>query len=261
MLHREDPQGLIVISQPAHAWAAAQIGRQWGNERFGTFAPREEVCLAAEQHDTALTSWEKAPTLNSATGRPHTYIDLPGAAHTGYVATAARTVLTQNRYAALLVSQLFTEVWEKYYTGPDSAAYAAAVQAFLAQERSLQDRLLGQLRADPVYSLHASPEAVERNKRLVMAWDALSLALCAGAAGPQTFAAIPAAAGAEDLTLTAATEDRRVWRLTPWPFQGGLARVTVEGRRLAPGSRTDEELRRMLAEAPWLTLDMELRPD
>jgi hypothetical protein len=260
MLHREDPQGLIVITQPAHAWAAAQLGRQWGNERFGTFAPWEEVCLAAEQHDTALAGWEQSPTLNPATGRPHTYIDLPGAEHTGYAGTAARTVMTQNRYAALLVSQLFSEVWERYYTGPEAAAYAGAVRAFLARERSLQQRLFEQLRADPVYAVHASPEAVGRNRRLVMAWDALSLALCAGAPGPQTFAGIPAAAGPADLVLTPAAGDRQVWHLTPWPFQGSTARLTVEGRRLAPGSRTDEELRTALEAAPWLTLDMELRP-
>ena len=62
MLHREDPEGMIVITQPVHAWIAAQMARQWGNDRFGTFAPWEEVCLGAEQHDIGMTAWERAPT-------------------------------------------------------------------------------------------------------------------------------------------------------------------------------------------------------
>jgi len=61
MLHREDPDGLIVITQPMHAWIAAQLARNWGNEAFGTFAPWEEVCLGAEQHDVGMTAWERAP--------------------------------------------------------------------------------------------------------------------------------------------------------------------------------------------------------
>ena len=51
MLHREDERGLIIIGQPAHAWVSGQLARAWGNDGFGRFAPWEEVCLAAEQHD------------------------------------------------------------------------------------------------------------------------------------------------------------------------------------------------------------------
>ncbi len=77
MLHREDPEGLIVITQPMHGWVAAQLARHWGNERFGTVAPWEEVCLGAEQHDVGMTAWERAPRLNPATGRPHTFMNMP----------------------------------------------------------------------------------------------------------------------------------------------------------------------------------------
>ena len=39
MLHREDPAGLVVIAQPAHAWVSGQLARAWGNARFGAVAP------------------------------------------------------------------------------------------------------------------------------------------------------------------------------------------------------------------------------
>jgi hypothetical protein len=56
VLHRADPEGLIVIGQPAHAWVSGQIARAWGNERFGHFEPWEDVCLAAEQHDLGMAA-------------------------------------------------------------------------------------------------------------------------------------------------------------------------------------------------------------
>ena len=59
MLHRADPDGPIVITQPAHAWVSGQLAQAWGNEPFGDFAPREEVCLAAEQHDIGWLVWEE----------------------------------------------------------------------------------------------------------------------------------------------------------------------------------------------------------
>ena len=51
MLFREDPDGVIAIPQPSHAWLSGQMVRAWGNEVFARPAPYEDVCLGAEQHD------------------------------------------------------------------------------------------------------------------------------------------------------------------------------------------------------------------
>jgi len=53
MLHRKHFGERICITQPTRAWVAGQLARAWGNDRFGSFAPWEEVCLGAEQHDMA----------------------------------------------------------------------------------------------------------------------------------------------------------------------------------------------------------------
>ena len=55
MLHRPSSAGTIVVGQPAHAWLSGQIARAWADP----FEPREEVCLAADQHDIAWTAWER----------------------------------------------------------------------------------------------------------------------------------------------------------------------------------------------------------
>ena len=64
MLIREEAKGLLLVSQPMHAWVSGQLARSWGNTAFGHFAPPEEVCLAAELHDIGFLEWERCPTFN-----------------------------------------------------------------------------------------------------------------------------------------------------------------------------------------------------
>src|SRR5512146_2824430 len=110
MLNRPVSQGVVVISQPAHAWVSGQLARCWGNEQFGDFAPVEEVCLAAEQHDLGFLAWEQAPTLNKKTGLPHTFMDMPTDAHLDIWSRGIQQMLDYGRYPALLVSLHFTRL-------------------------------------------------------------------------------------------------------------------------------------------------------
>ena len=69
MVLREDGDGVLCIGQPAHAWVSGQLARAWGNERFGAFAPREEVCLAAAQHDLGMAAWDAEHEFRDYGGR------------------------------------------------------------------------------------------------------------------------------------------------------------------------------------------------
>jgi hypothetical protein len=135
MLFREQAQGWIAITQPMHAWLSGQLARVWGNERFGEVAPREEVCLGAEQHDVGHTAWEQAPALNPQTGLPYSFLELPRQVHLQMWSSAARLVLPQGRYAALLVSLHGTGLYERYDASKDTPENAQAVQDYLVQER------------------------------------------------------------------------------------------------------------------------------
>src|SRR5947209_8669834 len=181
MLLREEPAEFIAISQPTHAWVSGQLARVWGNERFGDVAPWEEVCLGAEQHDVGHTEWEQVPTLNPQTGLPYSFFDMPRQLHVGMWSRAARLVLPQGRYPALLVSLDGTGLYEKYYDATkDTPEDAQAVQNYLANEYVFQRELLASLRADVYYGGYATEEAVARNRRLVGVWDSFSLAVCFG---------------------------------------------------------------------------------
>jgi hypothetical protein len=250
MLLRRDGDDVIAIGQPAHAWLSGQLARAWGNERFGAVEPWEEVCLAAEQHDVGMAEWERRPTFNPETGLPRSFMELELDEHLEIWWRAAPLVVPLSRYAAVLVSMHGSALYERRNLEHLPEADVARVQAFLAGQRELRERLLAGLRADPVTAAAAAGDVVRRNQRLLWTWDSLSLGLLLGWA-PFELEAVPAAAGEIDVALRDATLD-------PWPFDRSMINVRCEGRRLAGPFDDVEAMRAALAAAPWVTLDMTL---
>ena len=239
---------MVAIGQPSHAWLSGQLARAWGNERFGELDPREEVCLAAEQHDAGMAAWDAAPTLNPDTGLPYSFIEMPVEQHVELWARAWEVVLPQSRYAALLVSMHGTALYGMRDLSKLDDPQADLVRGYLGGQREVQRRLRESL---------DDAASVDRNQRLVWTWDALSLALCLAWA-PHTLRAVPAAGEAVDVELAPAGE--RAVRVDPWPFAGERLRVRTEGRRLERRFADEGELRAALRDAPWVTLDFDLLP-
>ena len=260
MLYREDAGGTIGFAQPAHAWVSGQLARAWGNTTFGTFAPRDELCLAAEQHDVGMADWEAAPTLNPRTGRAYSFLELPEPLHSAIFTAGSRIVATQNRYAALLTSRHFIRLAGRHNFTNDPPATVQAITAYLAAESAWQERLLADLQADPLYTPHTATEVLEYNSRLLAAWDWLSLLLLMGLRGPATVPAVPTATGDATLTLTPAAADATVITVAPWPFATETVTLLCEGRRLGSGYADDEALRAAVASAPWVTVRHTLFP-
>jgi hypothetical protein len=260
MLYRDDPGGSIGITQPAHAWVSGQLARAWGNATFGTFAPRDELILAAEQHDVGMAEWETAPTLNPRTGRPYSFLELPEPLHSQIFIAGSRLVAMQNRYAALLTSRHFIRLAGRHDFANDPPATVQAITDYLATESAWQERLLASLRDDPVYAPHVAAEALDRNSRLLAAWDWFSLLLLMGVRGPATVPDLPTATGATTLTLTPAATDLTQITIDPWSFATATVTISCEGRLLESGYSDDEALRAAMADAPWTTLQLTLRP-
>jgi hypothetical protein len=247
MVLRREGDAILAIGQPSHAWLSGQLARAWGSEPFGAVDPREEVCLAAEQHDAGMADWDAAPTLNPRTGLPHSFVEMPVETHVELWSRAWQIVLPQSRYAALLVSMHGTALYEMRDLSKLDEDQAGLVRGYLTGQREVQRRLRESL---------DDAGGVERNQRLIWTWDAFSLALCLDWA-PHTLQAVPAAGGgAHDVELTPAGE--RTVRVDPWPFAAERARVRTEGRRLQGRYADEGELHAALRDAPWVTLDFEL---
>ncbi|HEY2603456.1 MAG TPA: DUF3891 family protein [Thermoleophilaceae bacterium] len=232
MLIRQEPDGsFLAIGQASHAWLSGQLARAWGNERFGAVEPWEEVCLGAEQHDVGWALWDLDPAIDPDTGRPHSFISLPIAEKIALWSEAPRHMLSQSRYAALLVSMHGSALYERF--PPHDPDGLRIVERFLDEQRAFQARHSGGLDADQL----------RRNQKLVFAWDYISLALCLDWA-PATVEDVPSAG--EPVTLELAEDGE----LDPWPFRDERVELQAEARRLEG----------RFEDAPPVTLAFTLRP-
>jgi hypothetical protein len=256
LLLREDERGVIAIGQASHAWISGQLARGWGNPRFGTLQPHAEVCLAAEQHDVGMAQWDLAPTRNPDTGRPHSFIEMPLAVHIELWRRGRRRLLTQSRYASLLVAMHGRRLYEMRKIARLPPDQAALVGEFIQEQREFEDALVGSLRADRATAPFVDPELLAGNSQLIWSWDLLSLALCLDWA-PQAVPRVPTADGPLDLELRAGAQPGRC-SLDPWPFASPTLTVRCEGRRLEGRFDSDEALEQGLARAPFETVEFEL---
>ena len=250
MLLRDDGDGVIIIGQASHAWLSGQLARAWGNDQFPAPSPREEVCLAAIQHDIGMAEWDREPTLNMETGRPHSFLEMPLRTHIALWSAAPWKLLTQSRYAALLVSMHGTALYSRRDPDVLPPQEAQLVRGYLDDQRTLQEDLIRELDLDR--------EELARNQRLMWTWDSMSLALCLPW-DPHTATRVPSASGPVDLEMRAAAPNR--FTLAPWPFRTPELEVRCEGRRLAERFDSPEALHDGIARAPLARLEFTLVPD
>jgi hypothetical protein len=233
MLLREDGDAVVAIGQASHAWLSGQLARAWRPKP----EPWEEVCLAAEQHDAGMAQWDLSPTLNPETGLPHSFLELPLETHLRLWHAAPARLLTQSRYAALLVSLHGTALYELRDLSLLAEADADAVRGYLATQRALQERLAAEVGADR--------DALREQQRLVFAWDGLSLALCLRW---------------EPFVVHGFALRDGGTVLDPWPFEGDELVVRCEGRRLEGRCSSERELHAALEAAERVELRFALRP-
>jgi hypothetical protein len=243
------PDGHVAVHQPTHGWMCGQLGRAWGNELLGRVEPAEEVCLAAEQHDTSWAEWELAPTLDPATGLPHTFDTAPFTVHLGIHTAWPPKLATQSRYAALLVSMHH----RSFFEAPGRLGRLRPAGRQIERYLAWHDEFQAGLRR----TLDATDAELDRNRRLVRTWDGLSHDLILAQA-PRTRRNVPAA-GAASLDVRI-DRDGDAFTIDPWPFTDDRVVVRVEGKLLTEAFADEEPMRAALAAAPWLELRYELKP-
>lgn len=259
MLLRREPERRIAVPQPSHAWVAGQLAAAWGNADFERPAPRDDVILAATLHDIGWAAWERAPTRDPATGWPRQFPQVSPLVHVDLWREGVAALRLFGRYPALLVSRHADTIYSRHFDPKGATAEErAAVRIFLDEQHAMQRDLMASLRSDPLYGALASEEAVERNRLLVAAVDALSLKLCWGVDEPSEVADVPAGPGG-NRTVTLRRAGAAV-TLSPWPFGAERLRLTVEGKALTEPSPSDEALARALAGAPAVALAFDLVP-
>lgn len=248
MLLREDEDGVLAIGQPSHAWLAGQLARAWGNDEFGVVEPRDEVCLATDQHDLGWLPVDLEPIFDPATGLPRPFMNMPLDVHLCLWTRGPAQMLSQSSYAALLVSMHGWRLYERRDLSRGTPEDAQAVRAFLADQRSFQELLIDRLEPDRAL--------LERNSLLLWTWDYLSLALCLNW-DPAVAKSAPTLGGSADLQLRSAAPG--TYTLEPWPLRTDAVTVRCEGRRLPERFRDEADMRLGFSRAPLEILELELR--
>lgn len=234
MLLRPDGDAVIAIGQASHAWVSGQLARAWRPAP----EPFEEVCLAAEQHDIGMAEWDLRPTLNQDTGLPTSFMELPVPTHIALWSAAPAKVMSQSRYAALLVSMHGTALQRLRDPSRLHRDDRELVTRYVDRQHALQTVLAEQL--------HADSEELARNRRLIWAWDSFSLALC-----------LRWSKVSEADHVLALADDQ--FTMSPWPFAADVLTVQCEGRRLAGRFTKEAELHEALERAPVVRLQFTVR--
>ena len=258
MLFRPQEDHVLAITQPAHAWISGQLAAQWGNPAFGLVQPGPEVRLAAALHDVGFLRWEEAPSFNSRTGLPHSFMEMPTAAHLALWSTGVWQMLDYGRYPALLVSGHYCWLCTEHPSG--RVDECRLEKRFLREQQTMQDALVTSLSNDFYFGPWSTEEQLMRNRQLVSAWDALSLYLCLGFEREVRVEKVPTATTPGVLTLRKERTDGTQVAISPWPFAGGAFSVTCEGRHLMKRYATEVEMRTALRGASPMTLKIDLVP-
>jgi hypothetical protein len=236
VLLREEEEAVVAIGQASHSWMSGQLARRWDPPP----APYEDVCLAAEQHDIGMAEWDLRPDLNPRTRLPYSFLELPVATAIRLWSAAPGKLLSQSRYAALLVSMHGTALSRLRNLDKLDVGERRLVEDYLAAQAEFQDTLARLLGADAA--------ELARNQRLVWAWDSISLGLCLRWH----------TVSVEGFTLGEAGRDR--FSIDPWPFASEEVRVHCEGRILAGRYENEADLHAALERAPSVRLTFTLAP-
>ena len=255
MLLRKDSEGVIAIGQPAHAWVAGQMARNWRLDDF--VAVREEVCLAAEQHDLGFLAWEQAPTLNPNTGLPYTFLEMPRAMHLAIWTSGIQSMLQFGRYPAVLVSRHFVGLAQHAGRAGRQQEERLLIE-FLDRQEAFQTSLSTSLMNDFYYSEFSVEKILRHHQRLVSLWDWISLLLCQGLDKPQKVVWNPWNAHCAELNFHPVhNEDLKVM-VRPWPFAVPALKLICEGRRLLGTYSEEDAMRESLRAAAPVVLTITL---
>ncbi len=258
MLLRREGSSVLAIAQQSHAWISGQLARVWGNDRFPSPEPWEEVCLAAEQHDIGMAGWDRDPTFNPETGLPYSFLEMPLEVHLGLWDAAPQRVVVQSRYAALLISMHGARLYGRRNLDELAPEQADAVRAYLERQQAFQQDLIEALSNDSVSRPWVGDQALRRNSGLVWTWDFLSLAVCLDWAG-RTARGVPTLQGAVDIEIECGPRPRTL-ALDPWPFRARTIPVRCDGRRLAGRLESASELANALGRPEGEVIQFEFLP-
>lgn len=267
MVVREDPDSAaaLCIPQSQHAALAGQLAAAWGNEVFEPFSPHAEVVEAATRHDDGMDDFDAEPELDPDTGLPRDFMRMPLDVWLGCWRQGPALVAEDSPYAGILVSLHGVGLLGyRRLDDPDEAAVAAV---WTGEQEELREEAAHEVERDPEVAPGLGGGALERNRALIWAWDAMSLGVCVPRL-PGVYDEVPAAGGSERITFEEVEGTRdgdaftgtRTIAVDPWPFAGDTVELQARGRLLTERFEDRESMQAALVAAEVRVLRAVLVP-
>jgi len=265
MVVREDPDSAaaLCIPQSQHAAISGQIARAWGSEEFPAPDPFEDVCEAAARHDDGMDDFDSEPDLDPDTGLPRDFMRMPLDRWLECWRHGPSIVAEDAPYAGILVS--LHGVHLLGYRRLDQPGEAEAATTWLAEQEELREEWSGDAERDPETAPGLGSGKLERNRALIAAWDAMSLAVCMPRL-PDAFEDVPGAEGLARIGMDVVDagadpfDGPRVISVDPWPFSEPSVDLLARGRLLERRFEERAAMQEALAAAPLRTLSATLVP-
>ena len=230
MLRLETENGWWLVTHPDHARLAKAFAEHWGNERFLSPEPREQVLRGIARHDDGWAARDAVPQITRQ-GRPSAFstelvgkysgfeeIDLPD-----YLAVrdrAVRLIAAEDPYAAVLISMhTYSLLHEHADRSTIAPSQLPLLDQFLEGQKALQFSLRQQIAASPkLKPEHKSDAAIMDHFRLLQANDYLSLLTCVDYKNPVALLhALPTRDG-QGSPVQVRSVGSRHFVLEPYPF-------------------------------------------
>ena len=243
MVIREDPDSadVLCIPQSQHAAISGRLAESWGGEAFPPPAPWEAVCEAAARHDDGMDDFDAEPELDPETGLPRGFMKMPLSRWLECWRRGPSLVAEDSPYAGILVSLHGCGLLARRRLRDEGERLEAA--DYLAEQEELREEWAGEVERDPAAAPGLGAAALAINRDLIVAWDAISLAVCMPRL-PDSFDGVPGAEGPVRIDVfeddgTAGESAgppllrERSLRVDPWPFAQPAVELEAWGRVLS----------------------------
>lgn len=248
------PQWLL-ITQLEHARLSGELAKHWGHAPFIPLVCAEQLLPTVYLHDDGWRTWEQSPEIDSQTGRPLGFTEMPLAESLDIWTKSIERAASIGPLAAWGVAGHFTSL----LSHADEATQPAARTWLAACEQQRAGWLSQWLSSAHDQTIGSGPDRNQEQAELALAqlklFDWLSLWLCLAERTTLQEFEIP---GSPKLTITPlpqqSEQHTQTLLLDPWPLTTGELTLSVTGRLVPVRHYTsDQELAEVPADQHTLT--------
>jgi hypothetical protein len=245
-----DGEPHFVLTMIEHMDLCTQMARAYGNDRFESITPYEEVLYTVANHDRGWDEYDQQPVVDPASGLPFIMAKTPPQDAVKTNKGSPDFNETHHAYCGLLSSMHTWGLYNKRYgfsrfvlrvrpgttSVPIADANRTMLNGMLDDELKRQARLKSDLAAKPATSALVEDKKIFQNYKQLQFFDTLALYFHlyhAGERGNETYIHVPVSAE-EDATVELKQIDERRYSLNPFPFANDRLTLVCKGRYSGP---------------------------